>query len=541
MKKRGRPESITLKNGRIYRSAMDARPASAICLDGGRVSWIGETTDAPRADRVIDLNGATVLPGLTDAHIHIYAIAHARLQVSLTAADVGSLADVLRRLKDRADVTPAGGWVFATGLDENALAEQRLPLRDELDLVSPDRPLMIRRFCGHAAVINTAALHALGLHDGVGDPAGGAYGRGPDGRLDGKALESAAEAIFRGVPAFEPALLAKALRATIADCSRLGMTAAVEAAVGFTDGFVQEDTAWAFLREEQRLPLRLGFMLQIDAQDAARRGLRPQCHPDWQSISLKFFADGIVGGRTAAVSEGYLDTASRGMFVSAPEELTRVICDAHNAGWQVAVHAIGDIAIDHIISSLEHAQTRKPRSDARHRIEHYFVPPAGGLDRMKALGALVVTQPGFLKRMNRSIRRAFGDRADRYYPGRSVIDAGALYIASSDAPTGVWSPWVNMAEAVDRARAYGGPIGAQEGISNREALHSYIAGGAFAMKHEAFRGRLQTGMAADLIALDRDPTIAAPDALAQTETLMTIVRGEVVHDVLASRSLAPTS
>jgi predicted amidohydrolase YtcJ len=235
------------------------------------------------------------------------------------------------------------------------------------------------------------------------------------------------------------------------------------------------------------------------------------------------------------VSEDFFDTPSRGMFMRDEAELQRVIVDAHAAGWQVAVHCTGDRGIECIIEAYEMAQAASPRDDARHRIEHYFVPPKGGLERMKALGALVVTQPSFLTRMRRSIAGAFGPRAERCYPGRSVIDAGVTYIASSDAPTGSWSPWDGIADAVNRASDSGPAIGPAETIDIREAIHSYTVGGAIAMKQESWRGTLMPGMAADLIALDRDPFVADGPALKGMRVLLTIVRGQIVHDALAQQ------
>jgi predicted amidohydrolase YtcJ len=303
--------------------------------------------------------------------------------------------------------------------------------------------------------------------------------------------------------------------------------------VGFTVGFDDEFAIWNEIRRGEGLPMRLGFMNQLDPSEATQRGLVPEQDADWQSISLKYFADGIVGARTAAVSEDFADTPSRGFFMRDESELQRVIAEAHAAGWQVAVHCCGDRATDCIIEAYEKAQAAYPRADARHRIEHYFVPPAGGLARMKALGALVVTQPSFLTRMRRSIAGAFGPRADRCYPGRSVIDAGVTYIASSDAPTGSWSPWDGIADAVSRASDSGAPIGPGEAISIREAVHSYTVGGAIAMKQDGWRGTLMPGMAADLIAIDRDPFAAGCPPLKETQVLLTMVRGIVVHDAVS--------
>jgi predicted amidohydrolase YtcJ len=525
--------STAFINGRIHRSAWDETPADTIVVSNGKVIYSGTREAAPAADSSIDLAGATVIPGLTDAHIHLFAIAHARLQVPVTPRDAASIAAVLDLLSTRAnDLTP-GRWVYAAGLDENGLAEHRLPTRAEIDAAIPGHPVMIRRFCGHIGVLNSAALTLLGIDDSVADPEGGGFGRAGDGRLDGSAVESAAELVFRAVPPLDAAELAAALRATIADSARLGLVAAVEAAVGFTTGFDDEFAVWNAIRAGGAvLPLRLGFMNQLDPDEACARKLKPVQDADWQSMTLKYFADGIVGGRTSAVSQDFFDTPSRGMFMRDEAELQRVISQAHADGWQVAVHCTGDRAIDCIIDAYESAQVAHPRADARHRVEHYFVPPDDGLARMRALGALVVTQPSFLSRMRRSIAGAFGPHADACYPGRSVIDAGVTYVASSDAPTGSWSPWDGITDAVYRASDSGAGIGAGEAITIREAIHSYTVGGAVAMKQETWRGTLADGMAADLIVLDRDPFTADAAVLRQTRVLLTMVRGHIVYNTL---------
>ncbi len=525
--------SVRLINGRIFRSAFDESPADAIVVNDGKVVWSGARRDVPDAARTIDLGGATVLPGLTDAHIHLFTIAYARLQVPVTPRDAGSVGAVLDLLSDRAQNLAPGKWVYAAGLDENGLAEHRWPTRAEIDAAVPDHPVMIRRFCGHIAIVNSAALAVLGIGEDVVTPEGGIFGRDAAGRLDGSAQESAAEIIFRAAPPLDRDELVEALRATIAKSSAMGLVAAVEAAVGFTVGFDYEMAVWETMRSGASVPMRIGFMNGLDPEEAAARNLKPVRDPDWQSMTLKYFADGIVSGRSSAVSEPFADTGTPGMFMRQEAELQRVVGAAHAAGWQVAVHCTGDRAIDCIIEAYEKAQAAHPREDVRHRIEHYFVPPAGGLARMKALGALVVTQPSFLTRMRRAITKAFGARAATYYPGRSVIDAGVSYIGSSDAPTGAWSPWDGIADAVERAADSGEAIGPGEAVSVREAIHSYTVGGAIAMKQESWRGTLTPGMAADLIVLDRDLFAAERPLLRETRILLTMVRGEIVHDVLS--------
>lgn len=534
-----KPTSIRLINARIYRSAADSAPADCIVTRGSKVVHVGSRDDAPAADITRDMQGATVLPGLTDAHVHLYAIASERLQAPLFPPVVRTIGEVLDKLSTVARKVDPGDWVRGAGFDENRLAEGRYPTRVELDAAVPDRPLIVRRFCGHTAIVNSAALQVLGLDEGISDPEGGVFERDAGGRLNGIAKESAADQIYQLVPKIGRHEVAQALRATIADELRMGIIATVEAAVGFTNGFDEEFATWQLLRDDPGL-LRLGFMYQLDPQDAAARGLTPATSPDWQAMTLKFFADGIVGARTAAVSKPFCDSGTLGMFMREEGELERVIVEAHLGGWQAAIHAVGDRAVARVIAAFVRGQAERPWPDARHRIEHYFCPPSGGFAAMKQAGAIVVAQPNFVSRMRRSILAAFGPEAGSKYPARSVIDAGVTYVGSSDAPTGDVSPWVGMGHAVDRGAGDGDPIGPQEALSRREAVGSYIHGGAFAMKHEAWRGTLQPGMAADLIAVDRDPFAASSD-LATTGVLMTMLRGEVVYDTMTSRTVAPVA
>lgn len=528
------PDTIQFINARVYRSADDVRPARSLMTRKGVIHWIGDEADAPKADRIIDMQGATIIPGLTDAHVHLFAIANERQQISLNGPNVRKMADVLNLISEAARKSSPAQWIRAVGFDENNLAEHRYPARDEIDAVAPDHPVIIRRFCGHTAILNSAALKVLRIDDGVSDPPSGSFGRDASGKLDGSAKESAAEAIFRAIPPIDSAAMAASLRATIEDSIGMGLTAAVEAAVGFTSGFDDEFAVWNLLRQDASFsPIRLGFMYQLDPKDAAARGLTPRRDPDWQGMTLKFFADGIVGARTAAVSKPFADTGATGFFMRDEDDLERVIVEAHLDGWQTATHCVGDRASARVISAFEKAERALPGQKPRHRIEHYFVPPEGGLARMKALEALIVTQPSFLARMRRSILGAFGPDAGRMYPARSVSDAGVTWVGSSDAPTGHVSPWIGMANAVDRGASLGSPIGPDEALTRRQALGSYVHGGAFAMKQEDWRGTLAPGMAADFIAIDRDPFDTATD-LAETEVLMTVLRGVVRHDTLSA-------
>lgn len=533
----GRAHSVRFVNGRIFRDASDRIPADTLVTQGGVIHFVGAQSEAPAADMEIDLRGTAVISGLTDAHIHLFGIAAERLEIALDPTSVKSIAKMLDSVSSAACLGAAGQWIRGVGFDENGMPEHRYPTRSELDAAAPDSPVVIRRFCGHTAIINSAAMRALRIDEGVSDPTGGSFGRDAAGRLNGIVKECVADSVFRNMPKVERTLIAKSLRETIADAMKLGLTAAVEAAVGFTSGFDEEHTTWELLRSDKSL-MRLGFMYRLDPKEALARKLAPHRSPDWQTNTLKFFADGIVGARTAAVSAAYHDTGGTGFFMRDEEELEHAIVEAHLDGWQVAVHAVGDRAISMVIGAYERAQRVRPWPEARHRIEHYTCPPDGGLARMKNVGAVVVSQPSFLSVMRRSTFDAFGPDATTRYPARSVLDAGVPYVSSSDCPTGDFSPWVGMANALDRGASMGKPLGAPEALSRNQTLRSYTHGGAYVMGQESWRGVLEPGMAADFIALNTDPFAASAD-LKLVKVLMTVVRGTIQHDTLGSQPFTP--
>lgn len=517
-----------MSNGKFHRDAFDTAPASALLIQGDEIAWIGDRADAPAADRTIDLGGACVLPGLTDAHLHVFTLALARHQMGFAAHRPRTIADVLDLLRREERELSAGQWLQGCELHEDSLAEKRLPTRHELDAAFGGRPVLLRRYCGHAAIFNTAAMRLLGLGEFEPDQDYGHFERFADGSLNGIAFERAAEAIFRAAPSLDVGLMRQGIREAVDDCVKLGLTSLTEAAVGFSIGYEREDAIWNSLREDGDIPVRMGFMAQLTAQEAAELGRTPSFDRKWSGETLKFFADGIVGGRTSAMSEPFCDRGGIGTFVLPEDVLVSQIVEAHMAGWRVAVHATGDRAIELVARAYEMAEGDAGESRG-HRMEHCFCPPAGIFDRLRKIGAFVVMQPSFLWRMGPSVEVGLGPRIDTAYPGRSVLDAGGSLVFSSDAPTGLLSPWEGVRAAVERLSSNGNVLGRNEAVTVREAIHAYVGGGAATMRHDGFRGRLQPGYAADLTALDRDPFTATGADLTATRAILTMVDGRIVH------------
>ncbi len=523
-----------LTRGRIVSMDDDNAVHEAIVLREGLVAWVGRSADAPPADHCVDLRGATVIPGLTDAHLHLLAVAQESLQVRLDEPGIGSLADVARTLALAAAGSAEGEWVIASGFNEARVAENRLLTAADLDAAVPDRPVVVRRFCGHLAIANSRALAAAGVGPDTADPEGGSYGR-EGGKLTGVLRELAADRMFVVAPKPSTERLGSRMHELARDYLSYGITSFCEAAVGFTNGFDHEWGLWEQLRQKGSFPLRASFMLRINPEEAAARGLAPGgIDRDWQVRTLKFFADGIVGARTAVFSEPYQDCPGCGAYITPPEELDRNFSQAHRDGWQIAVHTIGDRAIDQVIRSLEAAAGSGGAHDRRHRIEHLAFPRGDAVARVKKAGISIVTQYGFLHKMGDSFIAAVGKRrAGEMYFGRSLLDAGVTVAGSSDGPTGPQSPFRAMATAVLRRTRAGVPVGPQESISLEEAVRIYSRGGARCMHHEQWRGVLKPGCVADLAVLDIDILNAQPEAIVNAKSVMTFVRGVPVFDELS--------
>jgi predicted amidohydrolase YtcJ len=518
--------TILLRGGRLATAAQ--HDADSLLIEAGRIAWIGAAKDAPRADRTIDLDGSRVVAGLTDVHAHLFMRAQELLNLQL-GPTAGTIAELLKRLRAACAAAAPDEWVMSADYSEQFLDERRHPTRDELDSVSGGRPVLLRRTGGHLSVANSAALQRAQFDDTTADPVGGTIERS-SGRLNGVLTENAADIVAALIPPPSTARTIAAIRKVADECLSYGIVAVTEAAVGFNNGFKVEWDIWNALREKGGLPLRMGFMLRIDPNEAREYGLAPTGIDDrWQVRTLKFFVDGIIGARTAAFFQPYADRETSGLLMEPPADLRAKVIDGHACGWQLAAHVIGDRGIDHWLDCLSAAHKAWPRDDARHRIEHFAVRGPKAIAQVQSLGAVVVPQYGFLRRLGALFAEAVGEaRAERLYPGRTLRDAGIVVAGSSDHPIGPLSPHLGIAAAIDRKAANGRVLNAGESLTAAEALAAYTEGGAFAMGHEQRRGRIAVGQYADLAVLDRDILELPPEAIEPTRARLTVVGGETV-------------
>lgn len=523
--------SLLIDGGVIQTLAPERPHAESMLIEAGHVTWIGSSADAPRAERVLDVQGRTVLPAFIDAHSHLYWMAEDRLQCDVGGSDIRNIPDLLERLRAQAIVKGENEWVIAVGVNEFRLREGRLPTREELDSISDGRPVAVKRTCGHAIVASSKALERIGIGADTPDPFGGIIERS-QGRPNGILRERAADLLLRELPTPSASALVDSLQVIAQAYLACGVAGATEAAVGFTTTVDKEWQVWELLRGRRSFPLRMAFMLRASPAELASRGLRPSgIDLDWQIDALKFFADGTVGSRSAAVSEPYQGSpCGCGLLMQTPEQLSTDILGAARAGWHIAVHAIGDRGIDLTASIFEEVRRCCP-GFPRLRVEHLAMPTPDALRRLQQAIAIVVPQHAFLSEMGDAFVSTLGlERAERLYPGRSLLDQGLIVAGSSDAPASPMSPFVGIAAAMTRSTRSGRVLNAGERLTAHEAIAMYTTGAAAAVGHTNKRGVLRPGAVADVIVLDRDPLRASAAQILGTRVEATIVGGRIAHE-----------
>lgn len=537
-----------LHNANVH-TVDDRRPhATAIGIVGEHIVFVGDEVDAGRlqARRIIDLGGATVVPGFNDAHQHMSHFGDALRRVDLSSPPMTSVVDLCDAIAARAAETPAHQWIVGAGYDQNKLMEQRHPTADELERAAPDHPVMLQHNSGHMMTVNRRLL-ALARVDEQPVPSGGEVVLDDAGRPTGLLLEQAQELVSRLYKPHNTAEVVESLRLASAAYLAEGITSCAEAGVGL--GLVGhtpvELSAFQQAREEGSLQVRVTAMVAQESlhhvehhdDDHGDRtldlGLRTGFGDDWIRIgNTKVFADGSLIGRTCAMHEPFAnDGDNRGFFQLEPAELRPIIIEAHAAGWQVGVHAIGDRAVSVVLDLYEEALALHPRVDHRHRIEHAGVVVPDDVDRMARLGVIPVPQARFISELGDGMARALGsDRVANCYRQKSFLDAGIPLPGSSDRPVVKGAPLLGLHDLVNQRTESGAPFNPHEALSPAEALTAYTMGSAYASFDEGRKGSLSEGKLADLVVLDADPLAIDPTGIAEIGVDATMIGGRLLHN-----------
>lgn len=515
----------------------DTNPAaSAIGIEGDRIAWVGDARDARTLTgitRKFDLNGATVVPGFNDAHNHLILLGHWLTQVNCAYPAVRSIAEITSAIGQRVPITPEGQWIEGRGYDDNKLEEHRHLTRWDLDAVSRNHPVVVTHVSGHMCVVNSRALEMAGLSARSTSPFGGTIHLDPArGEPSGLLQEEAQRLLPRtGIPS-DKETLHQCLKAAGKAYLAAGITSCQEAGIFSTPEFTVFQEAWA----TGDLPLRVYMMLRRPFLEAMETlGVFTGFGDEHLQIgSFKLLADGSLIGRTAAVSQPFLNDPEPnniGLTVMPQEELDDLIWRAHTKGWQVAIHAIGDRGIEMCLDGFERALKRQPRNDHRHRLEHCGVLREDLIHRIKALGVVPVGQPPFITEFGDGFLEHLGrERARLTYALRSVLDAGIPLAGSSDSPVSSFEPLIGIKACVTERTSLGQDFAPDERISVEEAIGLYTRAGAYASFQEDLKGTISVGKLADLAVLDADPRAIEPDSLDRVAVAATYLGGELVYE-----------
>lgn len=531
---------LILHNGRIWRGRQEGI-CEALAIWQGKVLATGTSAEMldlkGKGTEVIDLEGRFASPGLIDNHLHLISTGIVMGWLDARPSAAPTLAILLEEISKRAATTPKGGWIRARGYDQVKLDTGQHPTRWDLDRAAPDHPVLLTRACGHVSVANSRALELGGVSEATPVPDGGVIGV-TDGKLNGFLAENAQHLVTAAMPPATTEDLISGIERGGQHLLSFGITSCMDAAVGQISGFA-EIQAYEMAKLAGRLPVRVWLTVMGDpevsiVEDCWRAGLLSGAGDDMLRMGgVKIFLDGSAGGRTAWMTKPYKDEPDNiGVQMLPDAQVEEMVKACHDRGYQMVCHAIGDGAIEQLITAYEKALDANPDADRRHRVEHCGYSSPEQEARMKAAGILPAPQMAFVHDFGDSYISVLGEeRGMRSYPIGTWMRMGLKPSTGSDSPVSSPDPFPNLHAMITRKTGKGTVMDASERLSNEEALQAYTEYGAYSQKAEAVKGRLIPGQWADVAVFDNDLLAASPETiLSGTRCLLTLLAGRVVHD-----------
>ncbi|HEX7708444.1 MAG TPA: amidohydrolase [Thermoanaerobaculia bacterium] len=528
------PDQATLFIGGLVVAGPAQTPEHGfgVVVQDGRIFEVGPAdflrTRFPSA-KVVDAPGATILPGLVDAHGHLYGLGLALDIVDLV--DTTSFDEVVERVRSRAASTPPGEWIIGRGWDQNDWDAQEFPTSELLDRIVPAHPVMLRRIDGHALIANRAAMRAAGVTAASQEPSGGRIVRDARGEPTGVFIDAAMELVERSIPPVTRDQRKSRVLAAARAIASAGLTGMHDAGIDAeTIAVVKE------LIDEGQLPIRVYAMLSDNASllDTWFASGPLVDYGERLTIrSVKLYADGALGSRGAALLAPYDDDPhNHGLTLASPAHIENVARRGRTAGFQVNTHAIGDAAVRSVIEAYE--RTDVTPTD-RFRIEHLQVIAPDDVPRLVEQGTIASVQPTHATSdMYWAEQRLGPERILGAYAWRTLVNAGVRLALGSDFPVEQVNPFHGISAAVTRQDRKGWPPGGwypEERLSLREAIRGFTLDAAFAAFGEQSRGTIEPGKIADFTIVEGDLFAMPSSELDDARVLYTVVGGEIVHQV----------
>jgi predicted amidohydrolase YtcJ len=551
---RRRKVTLVLTNGKVFTADARGSLAEAVAVDGEHIVAVGTSREIDAAyvgERTIDLKGRLVTPGFNDAHIHFLGGGLSLLRVNLLGAK--TLAEAKARVAARVGEVPSGAWITGRGWDQTLWGGE-WPTRKDLDEVAPNNPVILQRVDGHTNWANSLALQKAGITRETKDPQGGEILRDAQGEPTGILKETAGGLVARVVPDATREERMEALERALAEARRYGLTSIQTNDVPSTDA----TPLYRELLQKGRLTVRVAEWQQFDNSIADLKREREQFAAfkidplRIRLTALKGYVDGTLGSRTAAMLAPFSDDPhNSGIPRMPPDELMRKIVERDAAGFQIALHCIGDRANHMALDGFSAAWNERGLKavapgmkvaaarmvftyEPRHRIEHAQVVAPTDFARFRDLGVIASMQPSHAISDKRWAQERLGEyRVLGAYSWHTMMAHGVHVPFGTDWPVEPINPYLGLYAAVTRQSTEGEPAGGwwpEERISIEDAIRNYTAESAYASFEEKEKGQIAVGMLADLVVHTRDLLTIKPSEILQTEPLMTILGGRVVYE-----------
>ncbi|WP_019120660.1 amidohydrolase [Brevibacillus massiliensis] len=522
-----------ITNGLIYTLDANHPIVEAVVVENGRIADVGSHREmvlqwGRAGSRIIDLQGKMATPGLIDSHLHLSGVALHFLDLNLTG--VKSKREMLDKIREKANTMSPGQWLIGMGWDENLFDDGAIPTIDELDHVAPHCPLYLKRICHHAFLVNSKALECSHYHPSLEVPPGGSVVLDPDtGKPTGLLLESASQLITRHIPQRTYDEIKQALGQAMGLAVKRGLTSVHTNDPHYLGGLDQTYKMYDELLNQEHRGLRCNLLIDSPyLGQLMERGMYAGYGNERLQIgAIKIFADGALGRRTALLSEPYCDEPGQyGEAMHDQEALFQLIKAARDHSMPIAVHTIGDKALENVLDILD----QLPVARQRDRLIHVSVLRADLVRRLAVPSRIADIQPRFVVGDYPWVLERLGETREAYlYAWKSLLAAGVLCAGGSDAPVEPIDPLLGIHAAVTRrapGQAHGG-WNEKEKLSMLEALTLFTVGGAYATNEEQVKGTLSRGKLADMTVYSRNLMgLEDPDELLQTDIEMTIIGGE---------------
>ncbi|MCW4007422.1 MAG: amidohydrolase [Candidatus Bathyarchaeota archaeon] len=513
---------LALMDGNILTMNASQPYAEAVAIKDGRILKVG-TNDAVSQligenTKIIHLKGKTVVPGFIDAHIHVADFG--RLLGWLDLAAMASIQEMQLTLKKRVESTPKGKWIIGKGWDQTRFAEQRLPTRFDLDVASPENPVIFYHKLGQMCVVNSKALELAGVTKQTTKPAEGSIAKDTaTGELTGILQGTAMNLVWKAIPEPSEEELAEAVALACGKIVKVGITSVHWIVLSAAELAVMQR-----LLAQNKLPMRVYLIIPATFIDNVA-DFKVNDNLSLRIGGVMITVDGYLASKTAALFQPYNNGSESGIMLCTRDEIVTVASRILKMNLQPVLHAMGDRAVDAALTAIEQMSEEPLRKLERIRIEHAAVLNKELIDRMKKLGVVVSVQPLVIASEFSAwsaLENLGVERARWLYPLKTLLENGIRVIGGSDCPMEPLNPLMGIQAAVLRE------VFPEENVTVEEALRMYTVDAAYAAGEENFKGSIETGKLADLTVLSHDPRRVHPTAIANIAVQMTIVGGKII-------------